>query len=229
MKQKSQQVFLDFHHVPKNSPRRKQEGVYHSEIFGAPGKRVQIVLLDTRYFRTPFGREKPYVPNTDPGATVLGEMQWRWLEQQLRQPAELRVIASSIQVVSEHHGAEKWMNFPNERTRLYNLLKSTKAAGVVFLSGDRHFADLSMMDAGIGYPIYDLTSSGLTQGFDKWRPLPANPHRVAGMSFDDHFGLIAIDWNKPDPMISLQIRDVAGEIRINQKIPLSVLQFGTIP
>jgi alkaline phosphatase D len=233
MKRQSQQVFLDFFGVPKDSPRRAQEGVYHSEIFGPAGKRVQVILLDTRYFRSPLktadgSGKKPYIANTDPGATVLGDIQWRWLEQQLRKPAELRLIVSSIQVVSEDHGSEKWMNFPAERERLYALLRTTSASGVLFLSGDRHFADLSMMDGGIGYPIHDLTSSGLNQSSKTWRPLQSNPHRIAGMSYDDNFGLITVDWSETAPLISLQIRDVEGDIRINHKLPLSVLQIGTL-
>lgn len=52
-KKESQQLFLDFFEVPKDSPRRLQEGVFHSEIIGKPGQRVQIILLDTRYFRSP--------------------------------------------------------------------------------------------------------------------------------------------------------------------------------
>src|SRR5687768_2005085 len=39
VKKQSQQVFLDFFGVPKDSPRRKQEGVYSSDIFGPPGKK----------------------------------------------------------------------------------------------------------------------------------------------------------------------------------------------
>ena len=94
---------------------------------------------------------------------MLGDTQWAWLEQQLIVPARLRIFVSSIQVVAQDHGFEKWMNFPLERERLYKLLKDTKAARVVALSGDRHLAELSMMDAGLGYPLYDLTSSGLTE------------------------------------------------------------------
>src|SRR5262245_35686394 len=42
-KAESQQIFLDFFGVPKDSPRRKQEGVYHAQTFGPPGKRVQVI------------------------------------------------------------------------------------------------------------------------------------------------------------------------------------------
>ena len=51
------------------------------------------------------------------------------------------------------------MNMPAERrNRLFKLLGDTRAAGVIIVSGDRHLAELSMIDAGIGYPLYDLTS-----------------------------------------------------------------------
>lgn len=48
MKRESQQIFLDFFEAPPNDPRRSHEGVYSSSVFGPVGKRVQLVLLDTR-------------------------------------------------------------------------------------------------------------------------------------------------------------------------------------
>ncbi len=235
-RKESQQVFLDFFDVPKDSPRRTREGIYHAEMFGPPDKRVQIILLDTRYFRDPLKTrndvhpgEGPYVANSSPDVTILGEAQWKWLEEQLRKPAKLRLIASSIQVVPEDHGWEKWMNMPLERERLFRLIRDTKAEGVIFLSGDRHLAELSMMDGKVGYPLYDLTSSGLNRGFEGWRKLEENRHRVATMPFGNNFGLIQIDWDQPDPLIRLQIRDEEGDLTIQHKIPLSVLTIGTIP
>src|SRR5687768_7541935 len=89
----SQGLFLDFFGVPRESPRRRREGVYHAETFGDAGRRVQVILLDARYFRSPlkrgYERGEPgegyrgvYVANEDPAATVLGETQWAWLEEQ---------------------------------------------------------------------------------------------------------------------------------------------------
>lgn len=230
-KVESQQILLDFLGVPKDSPRRKQEGIYHAQVFGPPGKRVQVILLDLRYFRGPlkkkekfFPAEGGYIPNTDPDTTFLGEAQWKWLEEQLKVPAELRLLVSSIQVVPEDHGHEKWMNIPHERERLYKLLSDTKANGVVILSGDRHLAELSVQDAGLGYPLYDLTSSGLNQAAKRWRKLETNRHRVATMNFGDNFGVVTLDWDRPDPVVGLQIRDVEGDVTIQQKVPLSLLQ-----
>jgi len=234
MKKESQQVFLEFFKEPKDSPRWKQEGVYLAKVFGPPDKSVQIILLDTRYHRSPLKKkpgkpvqgEGPYIPNADPMLTVLGETQWHWLAEQFKVPARIRLVCSSIQVVPEDHGWEKWANHPLQRERLFNLIRDTKAAGVIFLSGDRHLAELSMMDAGVGYPLYDLTSSGLNQAFVKWRKQESNRHRVATMNFGHNFGAIAIDWEQPDPVISLQIRDEVGDITIQQKLPLNVLQPG---
>jgi alkaline phosphatase D len=159
---------------------------------------------------------------------MLGEAQWNWLETQLKVPARLRIFVSSVQVVAQDHGWEKWYNFPHERDRLYQLIKDTKASGIVCLSGDRHLAELSMMDAGIGYPFYDLTSSGLTEASPKWRKLEVNRHRVATMNWGNNFGLITVDWGQDDPLLRLQIRDEQGEVTIQEKVPLSLLQPGAI-
>lgn len=234
-KKEAQQAFLDFAGVPADSPRRRQEGVYHAQTFGPPDKSVQVILLDTRYFRSPlkkrakfFPGEGPYEPSSDAAGSMLGDTQWKWLEDQLKKPATVRILVSSIQVVPQDHSWEKWHNLPHERDRLFKLIRDTGAAGLFCISGDRHLGELSMMDAGVGYPLYDLTSSGLTQAFVKWRKLETNRHRVMTMNVGNNFGVITIDWSRADPLLSLQIRDEAGDIAIQDKLPLSVLKPGTL-
>ena len=99
-KVESQQIFLDFFAEPADSVRRQTPGIYDAKVIGPPGQRVQIILLDTRYFRGPLKLKprKPgekrgdrYLPNPDTSVTLLGETQWTWLEEQLRQPAGLEV------------------------------------------------------------------------------------------------------------------------------------------
>jgi alkaline phosphatase D len=230
-KKESQEAFLDFFEVPKGSPRRKREGVYHAEVFGPVGKRVQVVLLDTRYHRSALKVDKSlprflgqYVPNDDPKATVLGEAQWKWLEEQLKVPAEVRLIGSSIQFVANEHHFEKWGNFPRERERFLELVRKTKANGVVILSGDRHLAELSVLETGVGYPLYDLTSSGLNQANKRYRKLEPNRNRVAIQDIGNNFGMVRIDWSKEGPLIGLEIYDEEGDVTIRLKLPLSRLQ-----
>jgi hypothetical protein len=125
----AKQLFLDFWRVPHDDPRRTRDGIYHAETIGPEGMRVQIVLLDTRSFRSPLRStgqpgipgKGPYLPDPDPAKTMLGAAQWAWLRTQLMQPAELRLIVSSVQVLAEGHGWEGWGNLPFERTKLLDL------------------------------------------------------------------------------------------------------------
>lgn len=236
-KDEAQQAFLDFFGVPADDPRRQRKGVYHAAVYGPPGKRVQVILLDTRYHRSPLKkgpfdpktRTTPYLPNTDPDATILGEEQWKWLEEQLRKPAEVRLLASSIQVVADEHPFEKWANFPKERERLYALIRSTGANGVLILSGDRHLGEISLDTQAVGYPLYDVTSSGLNQASKSWRPPEPNSKRVAAMPYGDNFGLISIDWTEDDPRLTVQLRDEDGDVTAGFKIRLSRLKGSGAP
>ena len=120
----SQREFVDWIEAPPDSPLRRRPGIYDAHVFGPPGRRLQILILDTRYFRSrlkygfrePVPGGGPYAPNPDPSATLLGSAQWYWLEEQLRAPAELRLVASSIQFAAEFHGGEAWANFHASRT-----------------------------------------------------------------------------------------------------------------
>lgn len=220
--------------MPEASPRRQRPGIYGAHRYGPPGKRVQIILLDTRYFRDRFETVEltkeaeelgfgPYVPNRDPDATMLGDAQWEWLRTQLEKPADVRLIVSSIQVLSPDHGWEIWTQLPLERNRLFNLIEETEAEGVVFLSGDVHWAELSRYREG-PYPLYDLTSSALNQEWPKAENLP-NPLRVGDTVYPyPNYGSVTIDWSRSDPRIQLRVHDEEGASVIQHSISLSELQ-----
>src|SRR5262245_12043841 len=83
LREESQQIFLDFFGFPKDDPLRKQKGIYHARTFGPPDKSVQVVMLDTRYHRSPLRKKAktipgdgPYEPTFDKKTTILGEEQW---------------------------------------------------------------------------------------------------------------------------------------------------------
>lgn len=229
-KEAAKEAFMEFFDTPEDSPLRKRGGVYDAKIFGPEGKRVQVILLDTRWFRGPLrkmskeelqaaraesGRKVGrYLPDEESDSTILGEEQWAWFAEQLKKPAELRLLVSSIQVVTIDHGWEMWGNLPRERKRLLDLIRDT-ATNVIILSGDRHSSDISMLppetDGGPFYPLYDITSSGLNQTGLSDEP---NRFRVGGDSVynQPNFGWIAIDWNEEDPTIKLEIRDLDGKV-----------------
>jgi alkaline phosphatase D len=223
-KVESQRLFLDFLDEPAASPRRQRPGVYDASLFGPPGRRVQVILLDTRYFRSllstgqnnviPSGGK--YVPNLDTNTTILGQTQWRWLEEQLRVPAELRIIASSIQFISEFSGAEAWANFPHEKRRMLDLFRRPGAGRVLFISGDRHWAELSRLDQEGGRPLFDLTSSALTQKHARGTPTP-NRYREGPTYHDANLGLIQIIWQGSTPQVTLKLIDATGLVRLETR------------
>ena len=211
-------------------PPRQHPGVYDARLFGPPGKQVQIIWLDTRTFRGPLKRraerfpgEGPWEANPDKSVTLLGAEQWTWLRRMLRFPAQFRIIVSIIQVVAEDHHWEKWMNLPHERKLLFDMISDTEADGVLFISGDRRQAELSMIREGVPYPLYDLTSGPLNMRSEE-PVVEINGHGISDVYRDNNFGLITLDWIAPDPAITLEIRDEKGATRIQHKIALSALQ-----
>jgi alkaline phosphatase D len=225
----SQRIFVDFWKDAPDSPRRSRPGVYESAIYGEPGRRVQVLMLDTRYFRGPLKKGErrvggSWVPEEDPSVPLLGEAQWAWLEEELRKPAELRLVASSIQLVASDAGQEAWANLPAERRRFFDLVARTKANGVVVLSGDRHWAELSVEREGVPYPIWDLTSSSFNQLHPRGTPtenakraLPTTWHR-------ENFGEIEIDWKGEETRVHLRVRDLGGKIAIAETLTLAELR-----
>lgn len=242
-KRESQQVFMDFWGDSEDSPRRTRDGVYDSYVFGPEGRRVQVILLDARFFKSKKDR------------TVLGDAQWAWFEEQLKVPAEVRIVANGTQVIARHHGGEKWADIPGEIEHMIEVIGRTKADGVILLSGDRHHAELSRLTpegarpaartqtglpwdpsaAGPGaqerpelrYPLYDVTASSLNRS--KWFVMERNPSRVGSAYAGSNFGLIEIDWSQTDPVVSMQVRDVEGRTRIRHEVRLSTLRGHDAP
>ncbi len=242
-KEASREAFLDFWDEPAGSPRRERDGVYAAYVFGPSGQRVQVILPDLRYNRTAMlpmelngasydaWAEKrvasgqlplpgPYVRNPDPKATMLGERQWQWLERQLEVPADLRLFGSSVQVLADFTGWEAWANFARDQDRLFDVIRRKRANGVLFLSGDIHYAELSKREVNLPYPMWDLTSSGLTE---EWRVPTPNANRASEVVADANFGYIDIDWQGAATTLALGIVDAAGRTRMSWSLALADL------
>lgn len=231
----TKELFFDFWNEPKDSPRRAQpEGVYAGYVYGPKGKRVQVILLDSRYMRDAqytvgkpnmAFRERtdmgPYLADPNPDARMLGDAQWRWLEAELAKPAELRIIGCSIQFLPEFTGWESWANFPKERERLMKLIEKQRAEHVVFISGDTHWSEFSRVEENTPYPFWELTSSGINS---EWPQVSPNVHRVGEPFYRSNFGLILIDW-ETNPSVTMQIRDKNDTLIMEQRIGLETLTF----
>ena len=228
-RQESKEIFLKFWNEPAVSVRRDHEGIYTSYRFGdsKSGKSLQVILLDTRTFRDPplksplSSWKNDYLPDTNPEKTLLGAAQWAWLRERLQEPADLRVIGSSIQFGHEYNGWESWTNFPVELMRMVDLIRETRANGVVFISGDVHWGELSVLRPPNCYPLYDVTASGLNRD---WENVEPNQNRIGDACMDFHFGMLEIQWTG-NPSVQLRVHDMTGRARVRKSVRLSELQF----
>lgn len=231
----SKQIMLDFWQEPENSTRRTQkDGIYTSYMLGSDAKRIHLILPDLRYNRAPIkavdsfvqkakralNNQGPYVPHDKPGVSMLGENQWQWLEQQLQVPAEIIVIGSSLQVLADFTGWESWANYPNDRERLFALIKKHRVNGVMLISGDTHWGEVSYYEQELDYPIWEVTSSGLSQ---EWKDISPNKHRIGQATGGINFGQLQVDFSLDDPLIQFGLYDGQGKTVTMHKFHLSSL------
>ena len=235
-KEEAKEIFLDFWKVEESDIRRTREGIYTSYFYENNDKTLQVIVLDNRTFRDDLRRydnypevdtaeyhyHLDYSPHENADSTLLGETQWKWLEEQLKTKADIRIIASSTQFGISWNGYEAWANFPHEQQRFLDLIKKTKANGVVFISGDVHYAEISKLEEEGLYPIYDVTSSGITS---TWHFATPNTNRINGPVMENHFGLIEIDWSKDDPTLNMKMIDVSDSLRFEKEVKLSEISF----
>ena len=184
-KEYAQDLYIDFWDIPDNDPRANREGIYYQQLQNINGLRVLFVGLDTRYFRSNIEeKDDVYLPNLEPDATFLGDKQWEWLKDTLKQEHDLLIMASSIQVLATEHRFEKWSNIPSERNKLLTLLESLDSR-VIVVSGDRHRAGLYQYN-----DITEITASSLN------RPTfsEETDSLLLGKTYtENNFGLLSIE------------------------------------
>ena len=181
----AQDLYIDFWDIPNNDPRANREGIYYQQLQNINGLRVLFVGLDTRYFRSNIKeKDDVYLPNLEPEATFLGDKQWEWLKDTLKQEHDLLILASSIQVLATEHRFEKWSNIPSERNKLLTLLESLDSR-VIVVSGDRHRAGLYQYN-----DITEITASSL----NRTTYSEETDSLLLGKTYtENNFGLITIE------------------------------------
>jgi alkaline phosphatase D len=205
-KEESQQLFLDFFDVAKDDARRERRGAYSSHDLKWKSYTIRVILLDARYHRDTLDRINRVYQNNETG-TILGKEQWSWLENELSdESVSFYIIASGIQFIPKDHDYEKWANFPQERQRLFDLVIEKQLKVALFLSGDRHIAEISSMQVeGLEYPLVDVTSSGLTHVWDN-APQEPNEHRIGKLINELNYGLLKIEETDKGLRVISEIR-----------------------
>lgn len=188
----------------------QQEGIYSTFSWGD----AQFFLLDNRFFKSPNDR----ITGTK---TILGKEQLEWLIDGLSaSKASFKIIVIGGQVLNSVADFENYSNYKEEKEVLLKEILDNKISGVAFISGDRHFSELSMLTRESTYPLYDWTVSPLTSGVASDKALnESNTNRVAGSFFNQNcFGIIDFNGNSENRQMKLTLFDKEGKELWNRVI-----------
>ncbi|KAI5691020.1 hypothetical protein MNV84_02580 [Leishmania braziliensis] len=222
----TQAFFLDFLRAPSSDPRWHREGVYgayrtdfrdvvdDTKGWGTPVRLLMqqlyehaicAVLLDARSFRDR--------SNATHAGDAIGAEQWVWFEESLknyttptqdgRERCAMVLIGSGIQFMLDEKPAENWAAFPRSRDRLLGLLRAYRVERVAFITGDVHMGELGVdftehaIGEVFGYPIVEVTSSGLTHSSNMYflptlMPLLFPSSRRVGLYVGENFGALRL-------------------------------------
>ncbi|GIX41312.1 MAG: hypothetical protein KatS3mg129_1045 [Leptospiraceae bacterium] len=228
----TKRLFIDYWYKNNSSKIYNElinkEGIYHSYEIIIKNKKILVLLLDTRWFRDPLKKQflpkETYLPDNNPHKTLIGNLQWEWLEKHFQKKTDLIILVSSIQILPEKHRFEKWYNFPLEKERLINLIKKYHIKNIIILSGDRHFAEISLQyikDNKYNVPLYEFTSSSLNQELpvilqQDIKQNENNSFRISGPFFQSNYGLIEIKTQNNKIIFNIFIKDTQSKTLFNK-------------
>lgn len=122
-----------------------QQGIYHTFSHNE----AQFFMTDGRYFKIP-------------DSQLFGKQQLDWLCSELKNSkATFKFVCIGVQVLCDG-GYENFRKYPKEFKYFMNFISENKIEGIVFMTGDMHYAEVSKVDRKDEYPLYDFTISPLT-------------------------------------------------------------------
>jgi alkaline phosphatase D len=192
-------LFLETWQIPANDPRRLRDGLYFDKIINKNGLKIHLIFLDNRSFKSEWkltdefnkkGKER-YIEDFNPEKTLLGKNQWKWLKDKLIVESDIKIIISSLQILSLGHGWESWDKFPLEREKFLKLIDESNISNLFILSGDRHRGGFYQFKTVGNNNIYEFTSSSLNL------PIPFNteekgPLRIGSTYRKANFGVLRL-------------------------------------
>jgi alkaline phosphatase D len=205
LKHEARDVFKQFWGNPTYG-NAKQEGIYTTFQWGD----VQFFLLDNRFFRSPNKR-------ITSDRTILGEEQKQWLIDNLvSSNATFKVIALGGQFLNPIERFENYANYKVEQQEIIETLAKESIPGVFFLSGDRHYSEMSELKttaSRLTYPLLDFTVSPLTSGtFTSKTDQDKNPLSVPGSEvYERNYGMLEFSGTSNDRSVTFILYDKSGK------------------
>lgn len=171
---------------------------------------AQFFLLDNRWFRTPNNLKSE-------NREFLGEQQLQWLIDALigsAAPYKFVVVGGQVLNPVTTDWSENYAKYPEEQQKLFEAILENDIKGVFFLSGDRHFSELSRMDREGTYPLYDLTVSTFTAGPAGDKSLnEANIYREEGTYYGQrNYALLNMSGPKKERVLTIQLKNNNGDL-----------------
>jgi alkaline phosphatase D len=169
------------------------------------GKLLEVVILDTRQYRTPNA-----VPD-GPGKTMLGDAQRAWLVDAVTtSDAVWKVIVSSVPLSIPNGPRERrdgWSGanvfgmtedgatgFAHERDAILGAFRRAGVKNVIVITADVHHAEIIRHEPAPGFTVHELVAGPLSATFGVPRPLDEalNPVSLWRRSGVNNFGEASI-------------------------------------
>lgn len=177
-------------------------------------------LLDDRYLND----RRPE------SAALAGKAQTDWLLRGLTaSQARFKFVAVGLQVFTTVKIGETWQrDAPRELFALVDSIRARQIPGVVFLSGDRHFSELTVYpdETGEHYPLYNLTASALSS--PPFWPLlwTINRYRVKGCAFGgNNFAELTVSGPADNRRLKIRVFDRDGALQWAKTISYRELSY----
>jgi alkaline phosphatase D len=177
---------------------------------------IAFFSLDNRYHRTPNYCE------TCPQKSQLGAIQLQWLlESLVSSSAPFKIVMIGGQVLTTNAANETYIkHYAEEREIILKFIEENNIKNVVFLTGDRHFAEMSKLTNAKGNSVYDITTSSLTAGAYADGPTKEqNKNRIEGTAVGVHnFAMLNFSGLRKERSLEVKLFDTTGKELCKQVI-----------
>jgi hypothetical protein len=100
----------------------------------------------------------------NPQRVFYGEDQLEWFREQLMKPSDLIFVITGGPNFEIDYAYNSVSEYPADKRKLIQVLRESGAEHVIFMGGDSHATYVTETPNIVGYPLYTIIGSGLTQG-----------------------------------------------------------------
>lgn len=211
-KEESKQIHRKFWKLEDEIP-TDHDGIYYAKLEKqANGKVIQFIMLDGRFNRDDPGKD----------ADPLGANQWKFLEAELKKSADLRFILCGYQVLLNRPTRwEAWIKLGKSRDRLFELIKTTGANQVVFVTGDQHYVEVLHSPKNVDYSTFEIMAAGINK--NEMPGIATNRAMKADKTIHSA-PLIEVHWTD-EPFVHFKNYDVVND-RVNSEFVFKFNEIG---